>query len=179
MLLVAEGDSLAQRTVVARVMGRIKGVCHSLLRDRADADDQVQVTLLQVLRSASTYRGEGSLEGWADRIAVRNAMRAVAARRRTIERVAEDIEPDDVATTAAESDVSEDAPRAATVYLQSLPETTRTVLTLRHQLGYSVREIAELTGVSPNTVKDRLVRGREQLRKLVRRHRVIGAKGSE
>jgi DNA-directed RNA polymerase specialized sigma24 family protein len=42
-------------------------------------------------------------------------------------------------------------------------------LVLRHVLGYSVEEIAELTEVSPNTVKDRLVQAREQVRKTLRR----------
>jgi RNA polymerase sigma-70 factor, ECF subfamily len=176
MRLVAEGDSVAQRTVVTRLMGRVKGVCHALIHDTADADDTAQVSLLQVLRAASTYRGDGALESWADRIAIRNAMRAVSSRRKNVARTADEVELDEVAAPALDSDTTESSPRAVEAYLRKLPETARTVLTLRHQLGYSVREIAELTEVSPNTVKDRLLRGREQLRKLIRRDRAIGAK---
>jgi RNA polymerase sigma-70 factor (ECF subfamily) len=47
------------------------------------------------------------------------------------------------------------------------------VLVLRHMLDYSIDDIAELTEVSPNTVKDRLLHAREQLRRLVRRDRMI------
>jgi DNA-directed RNA polymerase specialized sigma24 family protein len=39
------------------------------------------------------------------------------------------------------------------------------VLILRHGLEYSVEEIAEMFGISPNTVKDRLLRGRSALRR--------------
>ena len=141
MRLVAEGDTVAQRTVVTRLMGRVKGVCHALIRDAADADDTAQVSLLRVLRAASTYRGDGALESWADRIAIRNAMRAVSARRKNVARTADEVELDEVAAPALDSDSTESSPRVVEAYLQKLPESTRTVLTLRHQLGYSVREL--------------------------------------
>jgi len=65
--------------------------------------------------------------------------------------------------------------RPVTEYLDALPEPLRTVLVLRHVLDHSIEEIAETLGVSPNTVKDRLLRARERMRKLVRRERAIGA----
>ena len=40
----------------------------------------------------------------------------------------------------------------------------------------SVNEIAELTGVSRNTVKDRLLTARQEFRKMIRRDRVTGGK---
>jgi DNA-directed RNA polymerase specialized sigma24 family protein len=46
-------------------------------------------------------------------------------------------------------------------------------------LGYTVEEIAELTGVSQNTVKDRLVHARREFRKLIRRERFVRSKGEE
>jgi RNA polymerase sigma-70 factor (ECF subfamily) len=60
-------------------------------------------------------------------------------------------------------------PRAIIEYLGELPETRRVALVLRHVMGYSVEEIAELTEVSPNTVKDRLHHAREHVRKTLRR----------
>jgi RNA polymerase sigma-70 factor (ECF subfamily) len=60
-------------------------------------------------------------------------------------------------------------PRPLVEYLAELPETRRVALVLRHVMGYSIEEIAELTEVSPNTVKDRLLRAREQVRKTLRR----------
>jgi DNA-directed RNA polymerase specialized sigma24 family protein len=40
-------------------------------------------------------------------------------------------------------------------------------------MDFSIDEIAELTEVSPNTVKDRLLHARQQLRKLIRRDRLF------
>lgn len=53
---------------------------------------------------------------------------------------------------------------AARECLALLTEGSRTLLLLRCGLEYSIDEIAELTQVSPNTVKDRLKRARECLR---------------
>ncbi|MFO0571899.1 MAG: sigma-70 family RNA polymerase sigma factor [Polyangiaceae bacterium] len=59
-------------------------------------------------------------------------------------------------------------------YLEQLPEAQREALVLRHVMGYSVSEIAEATEVSPNTVKDRLLRGTREMRRLIRRDQAIG-----
>jgi RNA polymerase sigma-70 factor (ECF subfamily) len=57
-------------------------------------------------------------------------------------------------------------------YLDRLSEPQCTVLLLRHGFGYSIEEIAEITEVSPNTVKDRLLRARATIRRLMRRERL-------
>jgi RNA polymerase sigma-70 factor (ECF subfamily) len=67
-----------------------------------------------------------------------------------------------------------DGSRLASEYLNELPDKQRTALVLRHVMGHSVGEIAELTGTSPNTVKDRLLRGAREMRRLIRRDLAIG-----
>src|SRR5688572_31980091 len=82
MAQVARGDAAAQRTLVRRLLRRIERVCRALLRNRYDADDAVQLSVLEILKSAGNYRGESSLERWVDRITARTALRAVASERR-------------------------------------------------------------------------------------------------
>jgi RNA polymerase sigma-70 factor, ECF subfamily len=66
---------------------------------------------------------------------------------------------------------SSDHSVAASQCLALLSEGHRTVLILRCGLEYSIEEIAELTQVSPNTIKDRLKRARECVRRsLAERH---------
>ena len=71
MRLVAGGDTHAQRVLAHRLAPRIQRVAHRLLANGADADDAAQIALMEILRSAATYREESSIERWADRIAVR------------------------------------------------------------------------------------------------------------
>jgi RNA polymerase sigma-70 factor (ECF subfamily) len=60
----------------------VRKITRAFLRQSADADDAAQLALLAILKSASTYRGEAAVEGWAKRIAVRATMRFIQRERR-------------------------------------------------------------------------------------------------
>ena len=160
----------------ARLRPRIARIAQALLRHTADAEDATQASLMEILRCADSFRGDGSFDGWADRIAVRTTLRLARQRRVRGLRV-DEAEPDSLAAEPPDASFREGLPRAVAEYLADLPETRRTALVLRHALGYSIEEVAELTGVSPNTVKDRLLAAREQVRKHVRRDIATGASG--
>jgi RNA polymerase sigma-70 factor (ECF subfamily) len=162
MALVAAGDRSAQRTVVERLIGRAQRLAMVLLRERADASDASQTSLLEVLRCAHTYRGDSPLERWADRIVVRTSLRLASERRREPPTATEPV-------AVAHVDRPEDAPLLVEAYVRGLPDVQRIAVLLRHVYECSIDEIADLTRVSPNTVKDRLLRAREQIRLLVRR----------
>ena len=68
-------------------------------------------------------------------------------------------------------------PRPIEVYLDALPEVQRTALLLRHALGHTVPEIAELTDAPVATVKSRLLKGQRELRKHIRRDMNMGVRG--
>jgi DNA-directed RNA polymerase specialized sigma24 family protein len=54
--------------------------------------------------------------------------------------------------------------RALTAALSSLTERQRLAVMLVHGYGYTVREVADLTGIKPTTVQNHLVRGLARLR---------------
>jgi len=160
MRAVSEGDTAARQDLVRRLLPRAQRVTQALLRNSADAKDASQSAILQVLRSAHTYRGECAVEHWADRIVTRTALRWVTAER---------ARRHDVLTDEPSVEPSAGPPRVLLRQcLSRLSEPQRTALLLRAGFEYSVEEIATLTEVSPNTVKDRLTRARHVLRALVR-----------
>jgi RNA polymerase sigma-70 factor (ECF subfamily) len=165
--LAADGNLAAQEHLVALVRRRVRTIALAVLGHPEDAEDATQNALLEILRSAASYRG-GSLTGWADRIAVRTAARQARKRRvRAAREISTGEEP--LASTSSGPFAEHAIPRPLLEYLGELPETRRTVLVLRHVLEYSIAEIAEITECSPNTVKDRLLAARAQIRKAVRR----------
>jgi RNA polymerase sigma factor (sigma-70 family) len=153
-------DLSAQRELAQRLLPRAKGVCHALLRDPTNARDASQTAMLEVLRSAHSYRGECSLEHWADRIISRTALRWIAQERRSGRLPLGDLQGHEGELTPTKTFMRE--------CLELLPEPQATALVLRACFEYTVDEIAEMTQTSRNTVKDRLVRGRQTLRALVR-----------
>jgi RNA polymerase sigma factor (sigma-70 family) len=162
MQLAAQGDRGAQGVVVSRLMGRANRLAVALLRNRDDASDASQAGLLEILRSASGYRGESSLERWADRIVVRACMRLSHARRRD---ACTDIDECKVPSILPGGDSSMNVDQV----LRRLSERQRTALLLRSGYGYSLEEIAEMTQCSVNTVKDRLKRARELVRRSLKK----------
>jgi RNA polymerase sigma-70 factor (ECF subfamily) len=169
---VAAQDAAAQRALAVRLIARVKRVCGMFLRQSADIEDAAQESLLEILKAAGSYRGESSIERWAGRIAVRTALRAARAARRSGERVDGTFSPDDLPTMGQDHEANQ---MLTTVkeYVDRLPETRRSVIVLRCVLGYSVEEVSELIGVSPNTVKDRLLHGRQEIRQMIRRENAM------
>ncbi len=170
------GDGQARRLVAQRLYNRVRTTVRYLAGSHPDADDFVQLALLEVLRSLPTYRAETKLESWADRIVVRTTLRLVKRQRRHAE----------VISLFAEGEVpgahAEGAPlhflrsRVQELLRRLTPERqAATVLQLVH--GYSVGEIAELTETPVNTVRDRLRVGKSQLRKLILKDPALRAYG--
>jgi RNA polymerase sigma-70 factor (ECF subfamily) len=180
MQLAGASDARAQRVLAHRLAGRVRRVAQRLLQNSTEADDASQTALIEILKSASSFNGDSSIERWADRIAVRTAIRhAREQRRRPSHGSAYFVDAETAASPVRESSVSERVARGLEEYLATLSSQRREVLVLKHALGYTVDEIAEITGAPVGTVKDRLIAARRQIRKLIQRDIAIGARSGE
>jgi RNA polymerase sigma-70 factor (ECF subfamily) len=167
--LAAAGDAQARRELVLRLQGRVRSVALAILGNAHDAEDAMQAIMVEVLASTGGYRGDNLL-AWADRIAARTAMRHARQRRVRAAQCETSGDLEDLSlSSTAQSFPEHDIPRPLIEYLAELPEARRVTLVLRHVMDYSIEEIAELTSTSQNTVKDRLLHARAQMRRLIRR----------
>ena len=168
--LVADGDRRAQRMLVVRLAARVQRVCLAIVGNPVDADDAAQGALLEILRAVGGYSGRSRIEPWADRVVARHASRHLARERGRATAPLSHEPPGEESVVS----FAEGLPRPLRTYLDALSEANREAVVLRHALGYTVSEIAELTQSPVGTVKDRLVRGRKRLRKLIARDQNIG-----
>jgi RNA polymerase sigma-70 factor (ECF subfamily) len=169
----AAGDPRAQRQLVDHLHRRVQSIALSIMGNALDAEDCAQMILMEILKSLASFRGD-SLVGWSDRIAVRTAIRHARQRRIRGLRFQSSDNLDELPLSMDSTDPYDpDLPREIREYLVQLPEARRVVLVLRHMMDYSIEEIAEITGVSPNTVKDRLLHARQQLRRAIRRDQLM------
>lgn len=166
----AEGDLPARRSVVGLLLDRVRTTVKYLSAGDRDADDCVQLSLLEILAALPGYRGESPLAPWADRIAVRTTLRALKRRRFRETRVALAAEP------MPDPEANRDDPRARIEvrrrlagHLDALELDLRSTVVLKLVHGYSVDEIADLTDTPRDTVKGRLKRGRKILRRKLER----------
>ncbi|MBK8213488.1 MAG: sigma-70 family RNA polymerase sigma factor [Myxococcales bacterium] len=170
----ASSRARSDAEIVESLAPRVRRIAGSLLRNDHDADDASQVALLELVRALPTYRGEGTIEAFCDRVVVRTSIRIARARRLSSVRTDGGVEPDELPSAPPRADLAEGLPRTIEAYLHELPEARRTALVLRHAMGYSMDEIAALTEVSVNTVKSRLLEARDQVRRMVRRDVATG-----
>lgn len=182
MRRVAAADKHAQRVLAHRLSGRVRRISHRLIRNSADADDASQLALIEILRSAGTYKDISSIERWADRITVRTVLRHARDQRKRPWQIGAFIDAESVSASMAnleEAPAGQATPRSVDEYLSELPAARREVLVMKHTLGYTTEEIAELTDNPVGTIKDRLVAARKQLRKLITRDLRVRTRGGE
>jgi len=166
----AQGNQQARRALADRLLDRTRSTVRILVGANPDADDIAQLCLLEVLRSAGNFKGQGRLERWADRIVVRRTMRLLRRGRPKMQReVPSEALLEDA---AAELDLEDELGRRQVwrrlaALLQKLSPERRVVVALSLLHDHSLAEIAEITGAPLNTVRDRLQTGRKKLRKYI------------
>src|SRR6266540_3609096 len=145
------GDQAALEALFRAFETPVYNLARRMMRTPEDAEDVLQETFLEVVRSIGQYRGEGHLWGWIRRVAATKALMRI---RRDHLRAAEPL----------------DAERA----FEQLSDTSRSVVWLHDVEGYTHEEIAELMGKSVSFSKSQLARAHARLRRMLQ-----GSEGAE
>lgn len=160
----------------------VYSLVYRILTDPADAADTVQEVFLKVFRGMRYFHGESSLKTWIYRIAIHEASnrRRWWFRHKSKETSMEPAEnegyehPVSAAVNAALVDhhkspfdnvADEELKARVEQELRKIAEPYRTAVVLRDIEELSYEEIAEITQVSLGTVKSRITRGRDALKK--------------
>jgi RNA polymerase sigma-70 factor (ECF subfamily) len=168
---VLAGDADAFGLLVSRYQNLVAGVAWRFGTRRDDVEDVVSEVFLKVYRNLPQYRPDHPLSTWLYRLAANHVLdRARSARkeRGRVEMPEQVADPTPGAGADLEADERARLLRAA---LQEIDGRYREAVFLVHVEGRKVEEAARILGIPEGTVKTRLLRGREALRKvLVRRH---------
>jgi len=174
-----KGDADAFNELMGRYSQTIFNIGLQMLRDRDDASDMTQETMIKVYRALPRFRGDSSFSTWVYRIMVntcRDFLRS-ASRRREVPFSDFGEEDDD----GPVFDVADDSVQPERLYIegedeqyllsliQGLKPAYRLAVTMRELGGLSYQEIADAGNVSIGTVKSRLNRARAAMREQVLR----------
>jgi len=169
MRRVAAGDGQAFAEMVNRYSARLLTLAWRLLGNRADAEDAVQRSLMRCYTSAKSYRPDWAVSTWLYRITTNVCVDELRRRasRSALRRAAEDEAGNGrVALRPAGAALADfpgrhlDLRRA----LARVPREARLLLALRYVDGLSYQELARVRGISINTVKSQLARGKSIVR---------------
>lgn len=175
--LVARAVSLADdgafETLMRRHQQRIYYLLLRFSRDRAVAEDLCQDTFLQAWRKLSSYQGRGSFAGWLAQVAYKVFLQH---RRRNRHQPPQSLE-DPQFQASGDQALRSPQPAGEAPDLERLLAVVstdeRTLLILAYGAGLSASEIGEMLGSSAGTVKSRIHRAKQK----IRRHFHIEAQG--
>lgn len=178
------GDAGAMEALLVRFRPRVWSVCRRMVGAQ-EADDLTQETLIRVVRGIPAFKGEAMVSTWVIRVAMNVCLsyRRRQARRAGIAAMEGGLEDEGRAGTIT-SEVAgagagggnrgvgggvERGEELARVErgLARIDEMHRAVLVLRDVQGLDYGQVAEVLGIKRGTVKSRLSRAREALRRAI------------
>lgn len=171
-------DEEAYEILLAKFQQPIYNLICRLMNDPADTADVLQEVFLKVFRSIDNFRGQSTLKTWIYRIAINEAYNHRRwfgrHRRQEVGLEAEDEtsrpwldsisdparDPYELALNGERHQLIENA-------LREINADFRTAVVLRDLEDLSYEEISEVLQISLGTVKSRILRGREALRRVL------------
>ena len=155
-------DASAQRLLYEKFARKMFGVCLRYTKQREEAEDLLQEGFIKVFQKISSFKAEGSLEGWIRRVMVNTALDYLRQQKMQWTDLEDVVEAGDEPVIGHEIGASE-----LMAELQKLPIGYKTVFNLHAIEGYSHKEIGGMLGISEGTSKSQYSRARNQLMILV------------
>ncbi len=169
---VLAGDEIAFSTLVEKYQKQVHALAWRKIGDFHIAEEITQDTFLKVYQKLASLKQPHRFAGWLYVIATHSCQDRLRKKKIETESLeemdSETIETDAYSRFVAEqeAEVTDEAQRGVVKKLLSrLPESERTVITLHYFGEMTCERISEFLGVSVNTIKSRLRRGRNRLKK--------------
>ena len=160
-------DRKMQYELYERFSPKMYGVCLRYAANAEEAEDILQEGFIKVFKKISSFRGEGSFEGWIRRIFVNTAIEQFR-KKSYLQPITEQEEHSiegkyvSVLDNLAEKDIIR--------LIQQLSPGYRTVFNMYVVEGYTHKQIADALDISEGTSKSQLSRAKLILQDLVRKY---------
>lgn len=170
------GDQDAFGQLVLAHQNKVYTLCVHMVTDREEAADLAQEAFLKAWRNLASFHEKSSFATWMHRLTTNvclDFLRKQSRRQNISVTVSLDdeetgwTEPADHRQDPQEHLEREEQKRTLDRALNELPEPQRRILLMREVAGMSYQEIAEALDADLGTIKSRIARSRERLRKIL------------
>jgi RNA polymerase sigma-70 factor (ECF subfamily) len=164
------GDDGAFHALLDRHATALFRVALSMSRNRADAEDLMQETMVGAYKGLKSFAGRSSVKTWLMQIMTRQAAKAWHKSRHARKTLSlhapsgEERASDDAALATRSSAFGVERRLDVMSVLENMSAPHREILVLREIRGLSYEEIAEVLSVPRGTVESRLSRARAEFR---------------
>jgi RNA polymerase sigma-70 factor, ECF subfamily len=172
--MAKSGDTNAFAELCNRHSGKVWQAAFRITRNRQDAEDALQDSLLKAFCHLTGFQGKSSFSTWLTRIAINSALMILRKKRGWSEISLDGADPFSDHHEQREAKSLIEDPEGVYVRREreellrnailQLPPVVREAVELRQAEDYSTREIAQALGISVPAVKSRLSRARSTLR---------------
>ena len=165
----AAGDAKAHEIIYRAFSAPVYSICLRFTKVPAHAEDLVQETFIEIMRSIAKFRGEAALGSWIRRIAVTKALMFLRSAWTKRGQMLADDWQEVTEGDALSHGISRHPDDALDLdaALSSLPDVSRTVVWLHDVEGYTHKEIARFMGKTESFSKSQLSRAYQRLRPLL------------
>ena len=153
-------EARCQEMLYARYSRRMYAVCLRYARHQLEADDLLQEGFIRVFEKLSSFRMEGSLEGWVRRIMVHTCINHYRKKAFQNERFGMEHLPEQPVASLALERLGQ---QELLTLIAGLPDGYRLVFNLFAIEGYDHAEIAEMVGCGESTSRSQLAKARRML----------------
>lgn len=175
VLRAADGNDAAFETLVRKYEKLVSTCAYSIVGNTEDALDVSQEVFLKVYKSLGSFKGDSEFSTWLYRIAKNTALDFVRKRKQntlSLDSSGEENEgfdlPDDSESSNPEKSALRNEKRELLrKAIDKLSDEHREIIILRDINEYSYEQIETMLGIESGTVKSRLYRARESLRKIL------------
>lgn len=171
---VLDGNHEAFAQLVEAYEDKVYNLCLRMCADREDARDLAQEAFVKAWRGLRFYKQEAAFSTWLYRLTsnvcidfLRQKKRRAAISLTTADDEELQIDIPDPAPTPEQQAINQQTKASVSSAMAQLDEEFRLVLTLRVVEERSYDEIAEIMDLKVGTVKSRLARAREKLKKIL------------
>ena len=169
---ILDGDDTAFSSLVGKYQKQVHALAWRKIGDFHIAEEITQDTFLKAYQNLATLKKPHRFAGWLYVIATHCCHAWLRKKRIQTESLEEldsdELEPEAYSRYVAEQEakaIAETQRQVVKKLLATLPESERTVITLHYFGEMTCEKISEFLGVSANTIKSRLRRARNRLKK--------------
>lgn len=169
------GDTSAFEEIVLKYQDRVYNLCRHMLGSAQDAEDAAQDTFVKAYQKLKVFKPDASLYTWIYRIAVNTCLDY--KKRPFFESLfkkadeGEEFVEEPLSDWRSPARLYESKQIGVAIHksIKKLPSKLRTAIVLKEVEGLSYEEIADIIEVSIGTVKSRISRARDELKKSLKK----------
>jgi RNA polymerase sigma-70 factor, ECF subfamily len=177
---IIDRDQAAFKELVETHQQLVIRTCYSLVHELEDARDLAQEVFIEIMKSASAFRGTAKLSSWIYRIAVNKSLNHLKRSRRreaftlfsfqdrSGKERGEEVPTGNSSTDGDAVMEEKELKRALHMAINKLPENQKIAFTLHKYEELSYKEVAEVMHVSLSSVESLIHRAKLNLQKILR-----------